>query len=124
MMYETISVIFYNMNVGGDTMLSKTLEDSMTKAMKYEKMTGKPLFGRNFHSGIIQEKEPDMVEKLAPYIKSAQEVANADDEVLNFIVENPDIIAPVFDFEKSESTGLPFFRSIEQKLSVAQFAQD
>lgn len=103
-------------------MLSKTLEQSMAKAMKFEKLTGKPLFGRSLYPDVIQKKEP--MEKLAPYIKSAQSVANADDEVLNFIVENPEIIAPVFELEKSEPTGLPFFRSIEQKLSIAQFAQD
>ena len=104
-------------------MLSRTIDQSMAKAMKFENMTRRNIFGRGHYTNIEPQKEVDMLEKLSPYIKSAQQVEK-DDEVLNFIVENPNEIAPVFDFDKCERTGLPFFRSLSQKLNIAQIIEE
>jgi len=105
-------------------MLSKTLDETMEKTMKFENMTRKPVFGRNYYKCQSQsEKDFNMVEKLAPYIKPAQKVADADDEVLNFIVENPDNIAPIFDLRKCEKSDLPFFVSIAKKLNILQIVE-
>jgi hypothetical protein len=106
-------------------MLSKTLDETMEKTMKFENMTRKPVFGRNYYVGDLPvEKKPNMIEKLAPYIKPAQEMANADDDVLNFIVENPDNIAPIFDLRKCEKSDLPFFVSIAKKLNILQIVEE
>ena len=106
-------------------MLSRTIDQTMAKAMKFENMTRKIKFGRSYYTNIDPQKKPDMVEKLAPYIKSAQSVEkDSSDEVLNFIVEDPNNIAPIFDFNKCESTGLPFFRALGQKLNIAQIMEE
>ena len=36
---------------------------------------------------------------------------------MEYITENPEKIAPVLDFSDRPSTGLPFFKSIDYKLS-------
>ena len=108
-------------------MLSKTLDQTMAKAMKYENMTRKNVFGRNYYAEFEkQDNDCDMLDKLAPYIKSAQEVGNhsPEDDILNFIVEDPNAVAPVFEFNRSESSGLPFFVSLAQKLNIAQIAEE
>ena len=108
-------------------MLSKTLDQTMAKAMKYENMTRKTIFGRNYYAELEkQNNDCDMLNKLAPYIKSAQSVGNpsAEDEVINFIVEDPNVVAPVFEFNRSESSGVPFFVSLAQKLNIAQIAEE
>lgn len=104
-------------------MLSRTIDQTMAKAMKFENMTRRNVFGRSYYTNAEPQKDVDMLEKLSPYIKSAQEVEK-DDEVLKFIVENPDEIAPVFDFNKCEKTGLPFFRALGQKLNIAQIIEE
>ena len=104
-------------------MLSKTLDQTMAKAMKLENMTGKTLFGRH-HGADINPAETDMMDKLAPYIKEVKDSQRKfDDEVLDYITEDPNTIVPVFDFGTHESSGLPFFVSLSQKLSIMPVAE-
>ena len=99
-------------------MLSKTLDQTMAKAMKLENMTRKTTFGRGYIQNVDTAK--DMIEKLSPYVKSEK---SSEDEILKYIVEDPNIISPVFDFDKCERTGLPFFKSLSQKLNIMPVAE-
>ena len=101
-------------------MISKTLDESMAKAMKFENLTKASKFGdvfKGYKTEKTADKEIEMLEKISQYVKVEPESAIADDEVLEYITENPDEIAPVLDFKNSPSTGLPFFKSIDYKLS-------
>ena len=102
-------------------MISKTLDESMAKAMKFENLTKASKFGGIFKNTVTEksvEKEFEMLQKISPYTKENNiEISKEDAEVLEYITENPDEIAPVLDFKNSPSTGLPFFKSIDYKLS-------
>ena len=103
-------------------MLSKTLDESMEKAFKYENLTKASKFGdvkRNVYSQKSQEKEIEMLQKISEYVKEKpkEKAEEEDTEILEYITENPDKIAPIFDFSDRPSTGLPFFKSIDYKLS-------
>ena len=101
-------------------MISKTLEESMAKAMKFENLTKASKFGdvfKGYKTEKSADKEIEMLEKISQYVKVEPESAIADDEVLEYITENPDEIVPIFDNTNHISTGLPFFKSIDYKLS-------
>ena len=101
-------------------MISKTLEESMEKAKKFENLTKASKFG-NLFKDIYPEKTPEkeleMLQKISDYIKTEEKPSEEDAEILEYITENPDEIAPIFDFKNTVSTGLPFFKSIDYKLS-------
>lgn len=103
-------------------MISKTLDESMKKAMKYENLTKASKFADYYEKKYkenIQNSEIEMLEKLSEYVKEEPktQTEKQDEEILEYITENPDKIAPVFDFSDKPSTGLPFFKSIDYKLS-------
>ncbi len=101
-------------------MISKTLDESMAKAMEFENLTKASKFGGLF-KGISVEKSADkefeMLQKISQYVKTEEETPVEDAEILEYITENPDEVAPIFDFNSTVSTGLPFFKSIDYKLS-------
>ena len=102
-------------------MISNSLDESMAKAKKLENITKASKFGDLFKY-IYPEKsaeyEYEMLEKISEYVKKEpQKITTEDKEVLEYITENPDEIAPIFDFNQNPSTGLPFFKSIDYKLS-------
>jgi len=102
-------------------MISKTLDESMEKAMKFENLTKASKFGSHYKSFIVEktaEKEIEMLEKISEYVKNEPiKMSEEDAEVLEYITEDPDKIAPILDFKNIPSTGLPFFKSIDYKLS-------
>ena len=101
-------------------MISKTLDESMAKAMKFENLTKASKFGSVFKGYKTEKtinKEIEQLEKISEYVKTEPESAIQDDEVLKYITENPDEIVPIFDNTNYVSTGLPFFKSINYKLS-------
>lgn len=103
-------------------MISKTLDESMKKAMKYENMTKASNFANiyeNKNKENIKNSEIEMLQKISEYVKTepATQTESEDSEVLEYITENPEKIAPVFDFSDRPATGLPFFKSIDYKLS-------
>ena len=102
-------------------MISKTLDESMEKAKKFENITKASKFGDLFKD-IYPEKstgrEIEMLQKISQYVKEEPVLpTQEDEEVLEYITENPDEIAPIFDLKNTVSTGLPFFKSIDYKLS-------
>ena len=103
-------------------MLSKTLDESMEKALKYENLTKASKFSdapKSIHTQKSQEKEIEMLQKISEYVKEepVRETEREDAEIMEYIIENPDKVAPIFDFSDRPSTGLPFFKSIDYKLS-------
>ena len=103
-------------------MLSKTLDESMEKALKYENLTKASKFSdvqRSVYSQKSQEKEIEMLQKISEYVKEEpiEKTQREDAEILEYITENPDKVVPIFDFSDRPSTGLPFFKSINYKLS-------
>lgn len=101
-------------------MILKTLDESMAKAKKYENITKASKFGdlfKDIYPEKSAEKEFEMLQKISGYVKKEEEPSIEDAEILEYITENPDEIAPIFDFKGSVSTGLPFFKSIDYKLS-------
>ncbi|MBO6257488.1 hypothetical protein J6N69_05585 [bacterium] len=103
-------------------MISKTLDESMKKAMKYENMTKASNFANiyeNINKENLKNSEIEMLQKLSEYVKneSAEQTEQQDAEIMEYITENPEKIAPVLDFSDRPSTGLPFFKSIDYKLS-------
>ena len=102
-------------------MISTTLDESMQKAMKFENLTKASKFGNLFKSVETEktpEKEFEMLQKISEYVKEDYvQDSEQDAEVLEYITENPDDIAPIFDFNDRPATGLPFFKSIDYKLS-------
>ncbi len=99
-------------------MLSQTLDDTMAKAMKFENLTKASKFGdvyKNTKPDNSFENELLMLSKISNYTKQDSQ-KNTDDEVLKYIVDNPEDNASVLEFEDSIKTGLPFFRSVEAKL--------
>lgn len=100
-------------------MLSETLDDTMAKAMKYENLTKASKFGsvyRNTRPDNGFENELLMLTKINEYTKKETERNAQDEEILKYIVDNPEETSSVLDFEDSIKTGLPFFRSVEAKL--------
>jgi len=101
-------------------MISKTLDESMAKAMEFENLTKASKFGNLFKGAVSEksaEKEFEMLQKISDYVKKEEKTSFEDAEILEYITENPDEIAPIFDFNSTVSTGLPFFKSIDYKLS-------
>lgn len=119
-MYVTVVQKSYNTENGERVMISKTLDESMAKAKKFENITKASKFGdlfKDIYPEKSAEKEFEMLQKISEYVKKEEEPSFEDAEVLEYITENPDEIAPIFDFNSSVSTGLPFFKSIDYKLS-------
>jgi len=101
-------------------MISKTLDETMAKTMRYENLTKASKFGdvfKGYRTEKSADKEIEMLEKISQYVKVEPESVKQDDEVLEYITENPDEIVPIFDNTNYVSTGLPFFKSIDYKLS-------
>lgn len=104
-------------------MLSQNLENSMQKAMKYENLTkatkfGKVQYMRNNEKSI--EKEILMLQKVSKYVQ--------DDYTKNANIKQNEICEKVKEPMKNQKettsgeiektkTGLPFFKSINYKLS-------
>lgn len=105
-------------------MLSQTLEQTFAKAVKYENMAGLCSAVKTFALGK-EVKEP-VVYKLKSSIKkkNADDSNLRDEAILDYIVENPNDVAPVFNFDNYDKTGLPFFRSIEQKLCLSDLLKE
>ena len=102
-------------------MILRTLEESMEKAKKFENITKAAKYS-NLFKGTIPEKSPEkeieMLKKISQYVKDDQIQHSAqDDEILDYITENPDEMNSVLNIKNSVSTGLPFFKSIDYKLS-------
>ena len=102
-------------------MITKTIEESMEKAKKLENITKASKFGdlfKDIYPEKSPEKEIEMLQKISEFVKKEpQKITAEDEEVLEYITENPDETAPILDFNKNPSTGLPFFKSIDYKLS-------
>lgn len=101
-------------------MISKTLDETMEKAKKFENLTKASKFSSLFKGISVEksaEKEFEMLQKISEYVKEDIQTPSEDAEILEYITENPDEVAPIFDFNGSVSTGLPFFKSIDYKLS-------
>ncbi|MDY6310954.1 MAG: hypothetical protein SPL73_03630 [Cyanobacteriota bacterium] len=99
-------------------MLTNTLDETMSKAMKYENLTRASKFGTVYQNKTnnIDENELLMLQKISKYVKPQKPTTEIEDEISEYIVEKPEQKSKIFDFENRHKTGLPFFRSIEVKL--------
>lgn len=105
----------------GEKMLNETLDRTMAKAQQHEFLTKASKFS-NVFKNITKDKnfqKEIMHAKLDKYIQKGVDTSSAIKESLyddsNFIVENPDEFQVELSFE-SESSGVPFFKSIYNKL--------
>ena len=106
-------------------MLLETLENTMTKAKKYEQITKATKFGNVYCAPAVESEnnlsEKIMRKKIDKYTKRGYRSFDSDrtEEVMNeeiddYIVEDPQ--EAVFEIAFTHSD-LPFFRSIQQKLN-------
>lgn len=112
----------------GERMLNETLEKSMEKAQRREIITKASKFS-NVFKNITKDtafQDEIMHSKLDKYILKGADTSSAIKESLNdaanFIVENPDELQVELTFNKEDS-GLPFFKSLYNKL-LAQEQED
>lgn len=103
-------------------MLLNILDETMAKAAKYEKLTKSSKFSNicgNFEKRNQQEEEILMLQKISEYVKKEEtkDLSEENKEVSEYITENTDRVVKIFSLKDRPSTGLPFFRSIQYKLS-------
>ena len=117
-MYAQNNKFFYNFGKWGDTtMLIKSLDNSMEKAMRFERITKATKFGNA--SAAEMEKTPEkelmMLKKISQYSK---EELYTDEENKYDITEAPkrSNFAQIA-YKGNTPACLPFFRSIQFKLS-------
>lgn len=105
-------------------MFSNNLDNSMKKAIKYENLTKASKFGNIKNSKDNKksvEKEILMLQKISKYVKddytkNIQKESKEQKEVSEYTKQQKDAVS-FCDSIKKESVGLPFFRSISNKLS-------
>ena len=107
-------------------MYTQTLDDTMAKAKKVERMTKATKFSNVFKTMVTDKSFQDEIaqKKLSQYVKNIEDASskiNIDDcseeKVTDLIVEDPDIIPVKIEFNNIDTIGLPFFKSIQFKLN-------
>lgn len=99
-------------------MLSKTLETSMKKAMKYENLTRASRFAKidnTLNDEKSLEKEFLMLQKISDYVK--EDIKPQNNDISDLISENICSKEQLQQETEYKSLSLPFFRSIQSKLS-------
>lgn len=102
-------IIYNELEIGGKIMISQTLEQTMSKAMKIESMIGEKVLGcYPLNRTSLIKKSDDTSSVVSSKMR--------DNDILDYIVENPDDVIPIFKFNTYNKTDLPFFKSISKKL--------
>lgn len=99
-------------------MLSKTLETSMKKAMKYENLTRASRFAKiddTSNNEKSLEKEFLMLQKISDYVK--EDIEPQKDNISYIIAESSNLEEQLPKEAEYTPRKLPFFRSIQSKLS-------
>lgn len=117
-MYAQKRKNFYNSGKWGDlVMLIKSLDDSMEKARRFERITRATRFVNNGNEE--KEKNPEkefmMLQKIAQYSKEETDIEELNSIEIVDEQENEEV--PAIMFKGNTSCSLPFFRSIQFKLS-------
>ena len=98
-------------------MLSKTLETSMKKAMKYENLTRASRFAKiddTLNDEKSLEKEFLMLQKISDYVK--EDIESQNNDISDVIVQSLDLEEQLTDETEYIPRKLPFFRAIQSKL--------
>lgn len=98
-------------------MLSKTLETSMKKAMKYENLTRASRFAKiddTLNDEKSLEKEFLMLQKISDYVK--EDIESQNNDKFDVIAESLDLEEQLTDKTEYTTRKLPFFRAIQSKL--------
>ena len=101
-------------------MLAQTLDETMEKAQKVERITRATKFGSLFKTVAKDKLSKDeilMRKKIDNYTKEGfRSFDKKVEKEENYIIEDPEEIIVNIDFNKN-SSGLPFFKSISTKLN-------
>ena len=98
-------------------MLSKTLETSMKKAMKYENLTRASRFAKiddTLNDEKSLEKEFLMLQKISDYVK--EDIESQNNDKFDVIAESLDLEEQLTDKTEYTTQKLSFFRAIQSKL--------
>ena len=101
-------------------MLIQTLEETMAKAQKHERVTRATKFGSAFKNITTDKKLQDeiiMRKKIDEYTQKGYRSFDKIEPKEEIIVENPNEIVVNIDISNKNSLGLPFFKSITAKLN-------
>lgn len=103
-------------------MLAQTLDNTMAKAQKIERMTKATKFSNVFRAVVSDGDFAQSLanRKLSDYVQQAksdveQKTAEEIEDIQEFIDEDPDDVSVKLEF--ASDNGLPFFRSIQMKLN-------